>query len=174
MESKTLEPIVSEPSVPAAKVGYRRAGRLIKNSVMGVISSATMPRSQTRAEGALMREQRKARRHQYVVLGTVLRQDGRFVTDMMVENVSVGGLAFRSNQPFKVGDRPLLEFTIKGIAHQVSVTVRRLFGANSLRMPHGCGVEYLNPQGELAQEVGCLLEESPGSAGFAFTDKSAA
>ncbi len=169
MESKTLQSDVPGASAPPAKIASRRPSRTIEKMVMGVISSAPPP-VQVRATRALMKEQRRTRRHHYVVLGAAHRPDGRFLTEVMVENVSVGGLAFRSNQLFSVGDRPLLKFTINGNRHHVSVIVRRLYGANSVRMPHGCGVEYLNPQGELAQEVSGLLEESASvSVGFAFT-----
>ncbi len=183
---KTLQPAISE-SEAVAKADKRAkepagtraerpssiASHLLDE--LGARAAVSTVRTQTRAFNAFMKDQRKAKRHHYVVVGAVLRPDGRYLTDMMVENISVGGLAFRSNQPFQIGDRPMLEVSINGRIHHIRVVVRRTFGSNSGRMPFGCGVEYINPSSEIAQDVSGVTGESAGlSRGYSFTDDSAA
>jgi hypothetical protein len=87
------------------------------------------------------------------VLGAVLENNGEIRHDVMIEDVSSGGLLFHSNTIYHEFDRFFALVPLEGENYVVEAIVKRCDHIGFTQWPYATGVEFVDPPKEFKNHV---------------------
>src|SRR5438874_8507808 len=109
--------------------------------------------TEDRKYSAKQSESRQAERSPLGVIGAVVELNGEIRHDILIENISVGGLLCHSDWNYVPHDRFGVLIPLEDEHYVLDVCVRRCETVRFSQWPYTIGVEFQNPSPELLRHI---------------------
>ena len=111
---------------------------------------------------------RQAERSPLGVVGAILEVNGEVRHDVLIENISAGGLLFHSDVDYLPYDRFSMLIPLHGAVFVAEVSVRRCQSVRFTLWRNAIGAEFVEPEEELIRRIRELCRTGGRAGTFSF------
>jgi hypothetical protein len=111
---------------------------------------------------------RQAERKPLGAIGAVVELNGDLRHDILIENISAGGLLFHSDWNYVLHDRFSILVPLEGELYVVDASVRRCEIVRFSQFQYTIGVEFIDPKPQLTQHIERMCRNTASGIEYSF------